>query len=69
MNIVSMWYMLTDFIIMVCSDFVDDDEMTTDCSLPVFASLHTLLPIYHQELAAIPPLLESELAMRIFGAK
>lgn len=61
--------MLTDFIIMVCSDFVDDDEMTTDCSLPVFASLHTLLPIYHQELEAIPPLLESELAMRIFGAK
>lgn len=61
--------MLTDFIIMVCSDFVDDDEMTTDRSLAVFASLHTLLPIYHQELAAIPPLLESELAMRILGAK
>lgn len=69
MNIVSMWYVLTDFIIMVCSDFVDDDEMTTDCSLPVFASLHTLLPICRQELEAIPPVLESEQVMRIVVAK
>lgn len=54
---------------MVCSDFVDDDERATDCSLLVFVSLHTLLPISHQELEAIPPLLESELAMRLVGNK